>query len=74
LNWEQLLFWVPFRDTPYIYYVGFGNNTQLHVDGSMAGAVNNNKGYIIEAEDLVYVSASLQREMEIKQANWFQKD
>jgi gliding motility-associated-like protein len=45
------------RDTPYIYYVGFGNNTQLHVDGSMAGAVNNNKGYIIEAEDLVYVSA-----------------
>ncbi len=45
------------RDTPYIYYVGFGNNTQLHVDGSMAGAINNNKGYIIEADDLVYVSA-----------------
>lgn len=45
------------RSTPYIHNVGFGNDTQLHVDASMANNVFNNKGYIVEADDLIYVSA-----------------
>ena len=45
------------RDNPYIYYVGYGNDTQLHVDSSLANGILNNKGYIVEAEDQVYVSA-----------------
>ena len=45
------------RNTPYVYNVGFGNDTQLHVDSSLASTVVNNKGYIVEADDLVYVSA-----------------
>lgn len=45
------------RDTPYVYNVGFGNDTQLHVDSSSASSVLNNKGYVVEADDLVYVSA-----------------
>ena len=45
------------RNVPYVYNVGFGNSTQLHVDQSLASTVLNNKGYIVEADDLVYVSA-----------------
>ena len=45
------------RDIPYVYNVGFGNDTQLHVDASISGSVLNNKGYIVEADDLIYVSA-----------------
>ena len=45
------------RDVPYVYNIGFGNDTQLHADQSLASSVLNNKGYIIEADDLVYVSA-----------------
>jgi gliding motility-associated-like protein len=45
------------RSTPYIYDVGFGNDTQLHVDAGMANNIFNNKGYIVEADDLIYVSA-----------------
>ncbi|MBF6639928.1 T9SS type B sorting domain-containing protein [Flavobacterium sp. J49] len=45
------------RSTPYIYNVGFGNDTQLHVDAGMVNNVFNNKGYIVEADDLIYVSA-----------------
>lgn len=45
------------RSTPYIYNVGFGNDTQLHVDASQANTVFSNKGYIVEADDLIYVSA-----------------
>ena len=44
------------RDTPYVYDIGFGNDTQLMVDSSMAANIMNNKGYIIEADDLIYVS------------------
>ncbi|MGV3696580.1 T9SS type B sorting domain-containing protein [Flavobacterium sp.] len=47
------------RDAPYVFDVGFGNFTQLHVDSSLANSILNNKGYIIEAEDLVYVSARI---------------
>ena len=45
------------RDVPYVYDIGFGSSTQLHVDSSIASSVLNNKGYIVEADDLVYVSA-----------------
>ena len=44
------------RDVPYVFNVGFGNDTQLHVDASSTNSVLNNKGYIVEADDLVYVS------------------
>ncbi|TDP57427.1 T9SS type B sorting domain-containing protein [Flavobacterium dankookense] len=45
------------KTQPYIYNIGFGSNTQLHVDANISSSIFNNKGYIIEAEDLVYVSA-----------------
>ncbi len=45
------------KSTPYIYNVGFGNDTQLHVDASQTNNIFSNKGYIVEADDLIYVSA-----------------
>ena len=45
------------RDTPYVHTVGFDSNSQLHVDEAFAGMVLRDKGYIVEAEDLIYVSA-----------------
>ena len=45
------------RDVPYVYDVGTGENTQLNVPPNSVDTVMNNKGFIIEAEDLVYVSA-----------------
>ena len=45
------------RNAPYVHYVGFGNATQLHVDTSLSSTILNNKGFIVEADDLVYVSA-----------------
>lgn len=47
------------RDAPYVHDVGFGTNTQLHVSRSLVSSVLSNKGYIIEAEDMVYVSVRL---------------
>jgi gliding motility-associated-like protein len=44
------------RNTPYVYDIGFGNDTQVHVDAGITSTVLNNKGYIVEADDLVYVS------------------
>jgi hypothetical protein len=35
------------RNVPFVYNVGFGNDTQLHVDQSFASGVLNNKGYIL---------------------------
>lgn len=34
----------------------FDNDTQLHINNFLVGQVLNNKGFIIEAEDVVYVS------------------
>lgn len=45
------------RDTPYVYEIGFGNDTPIIVDENLASTVLNNKGYIVEADDLIYVSA-----------------
>ena len=45
------------RNNPYIFNAGYGTNSQLHVNESLVSTVLNNKGYIIEAEDVIYVSA-----------------
>ncbi|WP_333667295.1 IgGFc-binding protein, partial [Flavobacterium sp.] len=45
------------RDAPYIHYIGFGNDTQLHVAGVSINTILANKGYIVEADDMIYVSA-----------------
>ncbi|KAF2332573.1 T9SS type B sorting domain-containing protein [Flavobacterium daemonense] len=41
---------------PYRYYIGTGPGTQLFVPLLSTGVVSN-RGYVIEAEDLIYVSA-----------------
>ena len=40
---------------PFVYQIGIGDNTQLLTPKTAIGKLNN-KGYIIEADDLVYVS------------------
>ncbi|CAN1509878.1 Gliding motility-associated, C-terminal domain [Flavobacteriaceae bacterium] len=42
------------KNTPYRFDIGAGNNTQLFTTNT---GIVTNKGYIIEAEDLIYVSA-----------------
>ena len=44
------------RAVPYVLDIGFGNNTQLQVNSGFVSSVLNNKGYIIEADDVVYVT------------------
>ena len=44
------------KTVPYMYYGGTGSNTQLMVDRNSVNNVLSNKGYIVEAEDLIYVS------------------
>jgi gliding motility-associated-like protein len=41
--------------SPYIYSVGQGQNTQLFTPKTSIGIITN-KGYIVEADDLIYVS------------------
>ena len=43
------------NNTPYIYYIGQGQDTQLFTPKTSIGIVTN-KGFIVEAEDLIYVS------------------
>lgn len=40
---------------PYRYTIGTGDNTQLFTPATITGIIAN-KGYIVEAEDLIYVS------------------
>ena len=47
------------RDIPYVYNIGFGTFTQMHVNESLINSVLDNKGFIVEAEDLVYVTARI---------------
>jgi hypothetical protein len=47
------------RDVPYVYSIGAGFDTQLLVSESSVNTVLNNKGYIVEAEDLVYATVRL---------------
>jgi trimeric autotransporter adhesin len=45
------------RDEPYVSFIGFGENTQLIVNSEFVSTVQSGKGYIVEAEDLISVSA-----------------
>jgi gliding motility-associated-like protein len=45
------------RDTPYISSLGFGADTQLNVAQSEVNTVLTNKGFIVEADDMIYVTA-----------------
>ncbi|RZJ31433.1 MAG: T9SS type B sorting domain-containing protein [Flavobacterium sp.] len=45
------------RDAPYVADIGFGEDTQLNVGQSQVNQVLSNKGYIVEGDDLIYVSA-----------------
>jgi gliding motility-associated-like protein len=45
------------KNTPREYFIGFGTGTQLHVDPTLVNTPLSNKGYIIEAENLIYVAA-----------------
>ena len=47
------------RDLPYVYDIGTGYDTQLLVSESSVNTVLSNKGYLVEAEDLVYVTVRL---------------
>ncbi|SEA46013.1 gliding motility-associated C-terminal domain-containing protein [Flavobacterium gillisiae] len=41
--------------TPFVYYIGQGNNSQLFTPKTTIGTIQN-KGYIIESENLIYAS------------------
>jgi gliding motility-associated-like protein len=45
------------KNAPIAYNVGFGTNTQLHADPSLLNTPISNRGFIIEAESLIYVAA-----------------
>jgi gliding motility-associated-like protein len=47
------------RDTPYVLDIGSSSNSQILIDQSQANTILNNKGYVIEAEDLVYASVRI---------------
>lgn len=44
------------RNNPYVYNAGFGTNSQLHVTPANINSIQDNKGFIVEAEDQVYVA------------------
>lgn len=54
-NGGNVIYGTVSRNKPYQYTIGTGNDTQLFTPESMTGIVAN-KGYIIEAEDLIYAS------------------
>ncbi len=43
------------RDVPFVYRIGSGDNTQILIDKGNVNQVMKNKGYIVEADDSVYV-------------------
>jgi gliding motility-associated-like protein len=47
------------RDAPFVYNIGFGLNTQLHIPRAQVNSILNNKGFIVEAEDQVYVGVRM---------------
>ncbi|MBC8884543.1 IgGFc-binding protein [Flavobacterium piscinae] len=44
------------RDVPFVYTIGFGDNTPLFVPATNLNSVFTNKGFIIEAEDQIYAA------------------
>ncbi len=47
------------RDNPYVHFIGTGYDTQLLVSKSDVNTVKNNKGFIVQADDLIYVTVRL---------------
>ncbi len=47
------------RDLPYIFYIGTGYNTQMIINQASVNTIKNNKGYIVEADNLVYVTVRM---------------
>ncbi|OXA68439.1 hypothetical protein B0A58_15530 [Flavobacterium branchiophilum NBRC 15030 = ATCC 35035] len=47
------------RDNPFVYNLGSGIDTQMLIKSDDVGSIKHNKGFIIEAEDLVYVTVRL---------------
>lgn len=47
------------RNNPFVFNIGFGVNSQLMVPTTSVSSVLNNKGFIVEAEDQVYVAIRL---------------
>lgn len=47
------------RDNPQTVDIGTGSDTQLLANGNKVSRVLNNKGYIVEADDLIYVTVRL---------------
>jgi gliding motility-associated-like protein len=44
------------KNAPYIHNIGFGGNSQMYINSNISSAVFSNKGFIVEAEDMVYVT------------------
>jgi gliding motility-associated-like protein len=44
------------KSSPYIHNIGFGANSQIYINANISSSVFNNKGYIVEAEDMVYAT------------------
>ena len=47
------------RNNPYVYPIGFGTSSQLMVPNNSISTILNDKGFIVEAEDQVYVAIRL---------------
>ncbi|SDX27043.1 T9SS type B sorting domain-containing protein [Flavobacterium degerlachei] len=45
------------QSTPYTFNAGYGTDSQLHVKESLISTILTNKGYIIEADNVIYVTA-----------------
>jgi hypothetical protein len=56
------------RDTPYIYNIGNGFDTQLLISKSDVNTIKSNKGYIINAQDLIYANVRLTSTQQNNQA------
>lgn len=54
------------RDSPFVYDTTSGTPDQLFIDQSSVNSIFSNKGYVIEADDVVYVS------VRVDSANTFQ--
>ncbi len=47
------------RDAPFEYNIGNGPDSQILISSSDVNTIKNNKGYIVQAQDLVYVNVRL---------------
>lgn len=44
------------KSSPYIFNIGYGTNTQLMLPKIQVNSVRSDKGFIVEADDMVYVA------------------